>query len=272
MIDAAALTNLIVSLSLFNFMALNYNSFSEADLFLASDYADLCEHAAEQIAGLVRAKPNAVLGLATGSTPLGVYEALVRRYQAGGLDFADVTCFNLDEYYPMLAEASQSYHQFMQRHLFGQINCRRWFVPEGRLRSRKEITQGCLDYEAQIVAAGGIDLQLLGIGRTGHIGFNEPGSDPASRTRLVALHSVTRQDAAPAFGSLVQVPAEAITMGIGTILEAKKIVLLASGRSKAEILHTLWTQEPAVTLPASWLRIHPNLALCLDTDAASLLP
>lgn len=241
-------------------------------LIFAADYAALCEYAADQIASLIQAKPEAVLGLATGATPLGVYASLIRRFQHGEIDFARVMTFNLDEYYPMSAESPHSYHSFMQMHLFSQINCRRWFVPDGRPRPPEQIAAVCRDYEAQIAEAGGIDLQLLGIGRTGHIGFNEPGSAPDSRTRWVTLAPLTRRDAGPAFGGMDAVPREAITMGIGTILEARQILLLASGAAKAEIVRTVWTGEVTETLPASLVRMHPGLTVCLDAEAAAGLP
>jgi glucosamine-6-phosphate deaminase len=242
-----------------------------ASVLIAQDYAGLCELAAERIAAVVQAKPDAVLGLATGSTPLGVYERLARQYRSGALDFARVTCFNLDEYYPMDAESVNSYRRFMQENLFRHINCRRWFVPNGRERSETQIAQDCRDYEARIAEAGGIDLQLLGIGRSGHIGFNEPGSPRDSRTRLVTLHALTREDAADSFGGLENVPKRAVSMGIGTILEAREILLMASGQSKAAVVHEAWSGAVTVRMPASWVRTHPNARLCADADAAERL-
>ncbi len=242
------------------------------ELIVTADYPALCEYAADCIAALIREKPDTVLGLATGATPLGVYASLVRRVQRGEIDFSRVTTFNLDEYYPMLPESPHSYHSFMQAHLFRQIRCRRWFVPDGRPYPPEQIAAVCQDYEAQIADAGGIDLQLLGLGRTGHIGFNEPGSAPNSRTRLVTLAPLTRRDAAPSFGGIDAVPREAITMGIGTILEARQILLLASGTVKAEIVRTVWTGDVTEALPASLVRTHPRLTLCLDAAAAARLP
>ena len=235
---------------------------------VAADYAALCDLVADRIAALVREKPGAVLGLATGSTPLGVYDRLVSAAQEEGLDFSGVTCFNLDEYFPMAAESPHSYHHFMQQNLFRRIRCRRWFVPDGTLRSEAEVAQSCSEYEAAIREVGGIDLQLLGIGRTGHIGFNEPGSSPDSRTRLVTLHAMTRADAAGSFGGLESVPTQAVSMGIGTILEAREILLMASGAGKAQIVRAAWTEEPTLGLPASWVRTHPNVRLYLDAAAA----
>jgi glucosamine-6-phosphate deaminase len=237
-------------------------------MIIASDYAALCDLVAAQIAKVVRNKPDAVLGLATGSTPLGVYDRLVHSAQHEGLDFSNVTCFNLDEYFPMTAGSPHSYHYFMAENLFKHIHCRRWFVPDGSSRFEMEVAQACSRYEAAIREAGGIDLQLLGIGRSGHIGFNEPGSTPGSRTRLVTLHTLTRADAAASFGGLENVPFQAVSMGIGTILEASEILLMASGARKAEIVHTAWTGEPTDRIPASWVRAHPKARLYLDAAAA----
>ncbi len=242
-----------------------------ADVTILPDYDSLCEHVAALIADLVRAKPQAVLGLATGATPRGVYDALVRRHRHDRLDFGGVTCFNLDEYYPMPPDDRHSYHRFMRTHLFDGVNCTHWHVPDGRSRGATEIQEDCRRYEAAIEGAGGIDLQLLGIGRNGHIGFNEPGSSSRTRTRLVSLHHETREDAAKDFGSLERVPAQAVTMGIGTILAARRIILLASGEGKAEIVRA--ALEGAVTeqLPASFLQTHRDVQVCLNGDAARLL-
>ena len=242
--------------------------YSTEPVIIAPDYAVLCDLIAAQIATLVRNKPEAVLGLATGSTPLGVYDRLVHAAHHEGLDFSNVTCFNLDEYFPMSAQSPHSYHQFMAENLFKHIHCRRWLVPDGRLRSEVDVAQSCSEYEAAIKEVGGIDLQLLGIGRSGHIGFNEPGSSPDSRTRLVTLNGMTREDAAASFGGLENVPLQAVSMGIGTILEAREILLMASGAGKAEIVHMAWTREPTASLPASWVRKHPNARLYLDAAAA----
>jgi len=236
---------------------------------IALDYDGVCGLVAGRIAALVTAKPDAVLGLATGSTPLGVYERLVRRHREDGLDFSRVTCFNLDEYYPLPAASPHSYHTFMQEHLFRHINCSRWSVPNGEPAEPEQITKRCLGYEAQIIGAGGIDLQLLGIGRTGHVGFNEPGSSRGSRTRLVTLDLLTREDAAAGFGGLAFVPYQAVSMGVGTILDAREIVVMASGAAKAEIVREAWQGALTDRVPASWLRLHPNTHLYLDQSAAA---
>ena len=240
-------------------------------LCIIPDYSSLCVLVAGKIAALVQEKPSAVLGLATGSTPLGVYEHLVHLHRNNGLDFSNITCFNLDEYYPMSRHSSHSYYSFMQRNLFRHLNCRNWFVPDGRPRGEAQITEDCRAYEAHIASVGGIDLQLLGIGRTGHIGFNEPGSASDSRTRLVTLAAETREDAASSFGGIECVPTQAVSMGIGTILDARTIIVMASGTAKAEVARAAWTGPVSRDLPASWIRRHANALLCLDENAALLL-
>lgn len=235
---------------------------------IAPDYAALCAPIAARIADLARAKPDCVLGLATGSSPLGVYNLLARHHAESSLDFSRVTCFNLDEYYPMAWDSPHSYHEFMRENLFSRINCGHWHVPDGASRSAEVIAESCRAYEDSIRAAGGIDLQLLGIGRSGHIGFNEPGSAVDSRTRLVALHPITREDAAPSFSGLSNVPTEAITMGIGTILEAREIILMAHGPSKAQIIAAALEGPVTDQMPASLLRGHKAVTWYLDAGAA----
>jgi glucosamine-6-phosphate deaminase len=241
---------------------------TETRIVVQPDYDALCRYAADRIDDTVSRKPNAVLGLATGSTPIGVYRELVRRYRAGTVDFSQVTCFNLDEYSPMSPDDPQSYYQFMKVHLFDHINCRNWQVPDGRSTNPAIRTRVCEDYQADIKSAGGIDLQLLGVGRTGHLGFNEPGSAVSSRTRVVALDEVTRYDAACNFGGLNSVPREAVTMGLGDIMEARELLVLASGAAKAEIVHLMMTARISEALPASFVRLHQNATICLDAQAA----
>lgn len=237
------------------------------------DYAALCRAVAARIAEIVRAKPDAVLGLATGSTPLGVYEDLVRIHREEGLSFARVRSFNLDEYYPLAPDAPQSYRRFMAKNLFDHLDIatENWHVPDGRARSIEEIERDCAAYEAAISDAGGLDFQILGIGRNGHIGFNEPGSARDSRTRLVFLDSTTRGDAAGEFFGLENVPARAISMGVGTVLEAREIVLMATGRHKAAIVREALEEKITSKVPASFLREHPNAAFFLDEHAAGEL-
>jgi glucosamine-6-phosphate deaminase len=227
---------------------------------------------AQEIATLVRAKPNAVLGLATGATPIPLYQELVRMHREEGLSFSQVTSFNLDEYQGIPRDHAESYWSFMHQNFFDHIDIdsSRINLPGSQVPA-DEMTSHCAAYEANIVAAGGIDYQILGIGRTGHIGFNEPGSPADSITREIHLDEITRQDAAPAFGGIDQVPTSAITMGCGTILAAKKIALMAFGEKKAEIVRKA-LQEPITDLiSASFLRNHPNAAFHLDPEAASSL-
>jgi glucosamine-6-phosphate deaminase len=223
------------------------------------------------MAAIIREKPDAVLGLATGSTPVGIYNELIRLHREEGLDFSRVTTFNLDEYYPMHPDAAQSYKRFMRERLFDHINCNNWNVPDGTPQSEEQLVVYCETYEQKIRDAGGLDFQLLGIGRTGHIGFNEPGSARDSRTRLVTLDYMTRADAAADFYGIENVPVRAITMGIGTIMDAREVALLASGRKKAEIVQLALEGKLTSKVPASFLREHANATFYLDEAAAAEL-
>jgi glucosamine-6-phosphate deaminase len=228
---------------------------------------------AAEIADLIREKAArgqmAVLGLATGSTPQGVYDELVRLHHHEGLSFRNVVTFNLDEYWPMNPDALQSYHRFMAEYLFDHIDIdrRNVNIPDGTI-PQQTIASFCEDYEQKIHAAGGIDLQLLGIGRTGHVGFNEPGSPRHSRTRLIALDKVTRLDAASDFFGEWNVPRKAITMGVGTI---RRIVLIALGESKAPIIKQAIEGPVTQAVAASFLQQHPNVQFVLDRAAAGEL-
>jgi glucosamine-6-phosphate deaminase len=213
-----------------------------------------------------------VLGLATGSTPVPLYRELIRRHREEGLSFRHVVTFNLDEYYPIEPQHPQSYHRFMREQLFDHLDvpADQVHLPPGNL-ARDEIHAACTAYEAAIEAAGGIDLQILGIGRTGHIGFNEPGSGASSPTRLVTLDRLTRSDAARDFQGEANVPRYALTMGVGTILRARRIYLLAWGRAKAEVLRQAIEEPPRESLPASFLQGHAGVRVVLDEPAASEL-
>ena len=238
---------------------------------IRSDYDAICGEVALYIADLVRTKPDAVLGLATGGTPIGVYQELIRLHREEHLSFAGVRTFNLDEYLPMSPDAPQSYRRFMREQLFDHIDIKpeNTHVPNGLARPVEQIEADCATYEVAIAEAGGLDLQILGIGRTGHIGFNEPGSGAQTRTRLVALDSVTRGDAAGEFFGLENVPARAITMGVGTILSARQLILMASGARKAAIVAEALEGKITSKVPASWVREHPDATIWLDEAAAA---
>jgi len=222
--------------------------------------------AARIIARLLREKPDAVIGMATGSTPLLLYRELI----AMKLDWRKATTFNLDEYIGLAPDHDQSYHHFMWVNLFGHINISRKnvHIPDGLA---KNVPKFCDKYERQIRKAGGIDLQILGIGTDGHIGFNEPTSSLGSRTRIKTLTQQTRKDNARFFGSEEKVPHHCITMGIGTILEARQNLLLAFGKGKAKAIAEA-VEGPITSMnPASALQMHPTVKVCLDTGSASLL-
>lgn len=231
---------------------------------------------AAEIAELIRARrrsgQRAVLGLATGSTPQSVYAELVRLHREEGLSFANVTTFNLDEYWPMNPDELQSYRRFMREHLFEHIDIdpAEAHVPDGTI-AREEVQRYCAGYEQKIREAGGIDLQLLGIGRTGHIGFNEPGSPRDSRTRLITLDKVTRGDAASDFFGEANVPRKAITMGVGSILEARRVVLMAFGEHKAPVVREAVEGPMSAGVSASYLQAHPGSRFVLDPSAAASL-
>ena len=242
-----------------------YDLPSEASRAVAREIADL-------ITTRAAAGKKTVLGLATGSTPVAVYDELVRLHREEGLSFRTVVTFNLDEYWPIQPDALQSYHRFMREHLFDHVDipADAVHIPDGTL-ARADIMAACARYEDQIREAGGIDLQLLGIGRTGHIGFNEPGSPPESRTRLITLDSVTRGDAASDFFGEWNVPRQAITMGVGSILDARRVVLLAFGEHKAPVVRKA-VEEPACNhVSASALQQHADARFILDRAAAARL-
>jgi glucosamine-6-phosphate deaminase len=231
---------------------------------------------AHSIASLIKSKQErnemCVLGLATGSSPISVYRELVRLHQEEGLSFQNVISFNLDEYYPISKEDVQSYHYFMHTHLFNHVDIKpeHVHIPNGQV-SLKEIRTFCIEYERKIEAFGGIDLQILGIGRTGHIGFNEPGSHQNSQTRTITLDHLTRYDAAPSFQGIENVPRKAITMGIQTILSAKRVLLMAWGTNKAEIIQKAIEGDISPMIPTTYLQLHENTTLVLDHEAASEL-
>jgi glucosamine-6-phosphate deaminase len=231
---------------------------------------------AERIAGLIRERAAegrpCVLGLATGSTPVGVYRELVRMHREDGLSFANVETFNLDEYWPMSPDSIHSYHRFMREHLFDLVDLdpAKCHVPRGD-GPREDVAAECARYEQMIADAGGIDLQILGIGKTGHIGFNEPGSGAESRTRLVTLDTITRRDAAADFFGEQNVPRHAVTMGVATILEAREIVLLATGEHKSAIVRRAVEGEIDHAVAATFLQRHEGVTVYCDEAAAAEL-
>jgi glucosamine-6-phosphate deaminase len=236
------------------------------EIIIQQTAADATDVAARIIAKLLRDKPNAVLGLATGSTPVLLYRKLIEM----NLDWSKVTTFNLDEYIGLPRDHAQTYHTFMWENLFQHVNITKEQVniPDG---NATDIPASCAAYEARIHAAGGIDLQVLGIGTDGHIGFNEPTSSLASRTRIKTLTRQTRADNARFFGSESEVPHHVITMGIGTIMEARTNLLLAFGQNKANAIAEA-VEGPITSInPASALQLHPTVKVCLDEPAASAL-
>ncbi len=243
---------------------------------LHESHASLDLAVAERIAKVIRDRnaqgQDAVLGLATGSTPLGVYRELIRLGRDQGLDFSRVVTFNLDEYYPMDPESPHSYVRYMRENLFNEIDIppQNVHVPDGTV-PRDRLEEYCWEYEEAIRAAGGIDFMILGLGRSGHIGFNEPGSPRQSRTRLVFLDSVTRADAASDFFGEESVPLKALSMGVATILEAREIVLLATGEHKAGIIRRAVEGEPHPDVAATHLQTHSNAVVHLDPPAAAEL-
>jgi len=245
-------------------------------VLVADEHDDIARQVATRIAETIRRRresgQGAVLGLATGSTPIGVYRELVRMHRNEGLDWSGVKTFNLDEYYPMPPESVHSYHRFMRENLFEHVNIdpKNVHIPRGDL-ARDRVEAHCDDYEREIEAAGGIDFQILGIGQTGHIGFNEPGSSATSRTRHVVLDTITRRTAASDFFGAENVPAEAITMGVATILSAREIALIATGEHKAAIVKRAVEGEIDRAVAATYLQRHPNATVYLDAAAAAEL-
>jgi glucosamine-6-phosphate deaminase len=232
-------------------------------------------YVAQEIAALIRQKQeenkSCILGLATGSTPTRVYQELIKLHQQG-LSFKNVISFNLDEYYPMEPQSLQSYVRFMREHLFDHIDIlpENIHIPDGTLQ-KEEVASFCKAYDEKIARLGGIDFQLLGVGRTGHIGFNEPGSSEKSSTRMITLDQVTRIDAASDFFGEENVPQKAITMGVGTILKSKRIIMMAWGEGKAAIVQRALEGDVTDQIPSTFLQKHPNTLVVLDQAASSHL-
>ena len=234
----------------------------------AKDYKDMSRKAANIISGQIIMKPNCVLGLATGSTPIGTYEELVERYRNGALDFSEVTSVNLDEYKGLPRENDQSYYYFMNDHLFRHVNINkdRTYLPNGM---EPDSDKACAEYNRIIASVGGIDLQLLGLGHNGHIGFNEPADSFELETHCVDLTDSTIQANQRFFASYDDVPKQAYTMGIKTIMQAKKVLVVVSGEDKAEIVKKAFFGQVTPRVPASILQIHKDVTIVADEAALS---
>ncbi len=237
-------------------------------IIICNDYYEMSRRAAYMIAGEIIQKPETVLGMATGDTPKGLYSNLVDMYKNNDLDFSEVTTFNLDEYYGFPPEHHQSYAFFMREHLINHININpdNFNMLEGCV---SDVDQECKQFEEKIIQAGGIDIQILGIGNNGHIGFNEPDSYFEPHTRMVDLDESTIEANKRFFESYEEVPRTALSMGISTIMKSKKVVLLASGLAKAAIIEKLITGKIDPMLPASVLKLHNDVVLIIDKEAAT---
>ena len=240
------------------------------EIKIVNDNQAVSEKAAAIVAAMVERKSDAVLGLATGSTPEGMYSCLVQMYREQKIDFGRVTTFNLDEYFGLAADHPQSYYCYMHQHFFYHVN-----IDKGRIHlpscAEEEVEQYCLEYDQKIVAAGGIDLQVLGIGTNGHIGFNEPESHLTAQTHLVNLSSETIEANSRFFDSAAAVPRQAVTMGMASIMHAAKIMLLATGAGKAKAVQQMCSGKISTGLPASLLQLHRDVILLVDAEAAALL-
>lgn len=233
-------------------------------VIVCSNYDEMSKQAAKLVAGQVNLKPDCVLGLATGSTPIGLYNNLIQMSEAGDVDFSEVTTFNLDEYYPISKDNDQSYDYFMKKHLFSKVKMKKHYIPNGETT---DPVKECAEYEEKIKAAGGIDLQILGIGQNGHIGFNEPDINLNTVTHLTKLTESTIKANSRFFENIEDVPTMALTMGIASILKSKKIILLASGRAKHSVVSELLNGEINTNNPASMLKVHPDVVLICDKEA-----
>ncbi len=240
------------------------------EVVICDSYEDMSRRAADVFAAQIQEEPESILGLATGSTPIGLYADLVKDYQDGIIDFSKIQTFNLDEYRGLDPEHDQSYRYFMQKNLFDHVNIdpTATHVPDG---ANPDADAACAAYEEAIDIAGGIDLQLLGLGHNGHIGFNEPCDEFPVGTHLVELTESTIRANSRLFDSIDEVPREAYTMGIGTIMKARGIVLVASGEDKAKIVREVVLGPVKPEVPASVLQLHPNVTVFVDAAAGALL-
>lgn len=238
-------------------------------VIVVKDYNEMSQKAAEMLFAVIKNKPDCVLGLATGSTPEGLYARLVEFYKNGELDFSKVSSVNLDEYYPISPDNNQSYRYFMNHHLFDHVNIDKsnTHVPDGEA---DDAEAACKAHEDTIDRLGGADIQVLGIGQNGHIGFNEPTENPVPFTHVEKLTESTIKANARFFESEADVPTHSLTMGIQSILKARSIVVLASGKSKANAIHRMLKEAPTPLCPASLLHSHPDVTIICDEDAYSL--
>ena len=240
-------------------------------IYVGKDYQDVSRKAANIMSAQIIMKPNAVLGLATGSTPVGLYKQLIEWYNKGDLDFSQITSVNLDEYKGLSGDNDQSYRYFMNTNLFDHVNIdkNKTYVPNGL---EEDSDKACADYNEIIRSVGGIDIQLLGIGGNGHIGFNEPGEAFEKETHCVDLTESTIKANARFFESMDEVPKQAYTMGIGTIMQAKKILIIVSGEDKADIVRDAFFGPVTPRVPASILQMHSDVTLVADEAALSKIP
>ena len=239
-------------------------------LIVTKNYEEMSKVAAKEMAEDIKRNPEIVLGLATGGTPVGMYKELIRMYNEGELDFSKVTSINLDEYVGLSGDHDQSYRYFMNTNLFNHINIDKnnTFVPNGLAEN---VEEECMAYDARIQDMGGIDLQLLGLGANGHIGFNEPGEALSVGTHLTDLKESTIEANARFFDSIDDVPRKAITMGLGGIMKSKKIIVIASGEGKADAVKAMVSGKISTNMPASMLQMHRDVVVIIDEAAAKLL-
>jgi glucosamine-6-phosphate deaminase len=239
-------------------------------VIIASDYEEMSRIAADFIVESINSKPNSVLGLATGSTPIGMYKKLIEYYEKEKVDFSQVVSFNLDEYIGLQGDHPQSYRYFMDKNFFNNININKanTHVPSG---ISKDFKEECICYEKSIEEAGGIDIQVLGIGNNGHIGFNEPADELKVNTHITNLTKETIEANSRFFNNICEVPTAAITMGVGAIMKAKRIILLASGKAKADIIVRLVEGKIDTYIPASLLQVHQDVTVIVDEEAGALL-
>jgi glucosamine-6-phosphate deaminase len=237
---------------------------------VASNYETLSDVAAKMVIEVINKKPNAVIGLATGSTPIGLYETLIAYHKKGVVDFSDVTSFNLDEYVGLSESHPQSFRYFMDSNFFSHINInpKNTHIPNGMA---KDIALECKNYDAMLEASNGIDIQILGIGTNGHIGFNEPNDALILGTHVATLAKETIIANSRFFNAISEVPTRAITMGIGNIMRAKKIVVLASGSEKSDIIKELFDDKVTTQVPVSLLKIHPDVTIIVDELAGKFI-